>query len=75
MEACELANLDCIYIVEEPVAAALYRGIMLKVFSNKKIEKWFIFDFGGGTLDVAIVELGKNTLRTVAVDGDNHLGG
>ena len=48
---------------------------MLKVFSNRKIQKWFIFDFGGGTLDVAIVEVGKNTLRTIAVDGDNHLGG
>ena len=48
---------------------------MLKVYKNKKVERWFIFDFGGGTLDVAIVEVGNNTVRTIAVDGDNHLGG
>ena len=34
-----------------------------------------IFDFGGGTLDVAIVEVGYYSLRTIAIDGDNHLGG
>ena len=48
---------------------------MLKVYKNKKVERWFIFDFGGGTLDVAIVEVGNNTVITIAVDGDNHLGG
>ena len=34
-----------------------------------------VFDFGGGTLDVAVVEVGYYSLRTIAIDGDNHLGG
>ena len=39
------------------------------------MQRWLIFDFGGGTLDVALIQIGNNTIEIIAIDGDNHLGG
>ena len=70
-----MANLNCKYILEEPVSAALYRALSEKVFDLKEIKTWLIFDFGGGTLDVALVRVGNYVLETIAIAGDGHLGG
>ena len=67
--------LICKYVLEEPVSAALYRAHYEKMFDSLKIKTWLIFDFGGGTLDVALVKVGNYMLETLAIDGDNHLGG
>ena len=75
LKACELANLVCKYILQEPLSAAFYRGMMLKIFEKLISQIWLIFDFGGGTLDVALVRISKNSLKTIAIDGNNHLGG
>ena len=60
MEACNLANLYCEFMLEEPVSAAFYIATSLGMFEKKILEKWFIYDLGGGTLDVALVEVGNN---------------
>ena len=54
--------LICKYVLEEPVSAALYRAHYEKVFDSLKIKTWLIFDFGGGTLDVALVKVGNYVL-------------
>ncbi|MBN4082952.1 Hsp70 family protein, partial [bacterium AH-315-A23] len=70
-EAGEIAGLKVSRIINEPTAAALAYGL------DKKNEdrKIVVFDFGGGTHDVSILELGDGVFEVLATDGDTHLGG
>ncbi|MDT7832826.1 molecular chaperone DnaK [Flavobacteriaceae bacterium S356] len=70
-EAGEIAGLKVSRIINEPTAAALAYG-MDKSNDDKKIV---VFDFGGGTHDVSILELGDGVFEVLATDGDTHLGG
>ncbi|CAM1344573.1 molecular chaperone DnaK [Tenacibaculum amylolyticum] len=70
-EAGEIAGLNVRRIINEPTAAALAYGLD-KADSDKKIV---VFDFGGGTHDVSILELGDGVFEVLATDGDTHLGG
>jgi molecular chaperone DnaK len=70
-EAGEIAGLKVSRIINEPTAAALAYG-MDKKHDDKKIV---VFDFGGGTHDVSILELGDGVFEVLATDGDTHLGG
>jgi len=70
-EAGEIAGLKVSRIINEPTAAALAYG-MDKKNEDKKIA---VFDFGGGTHDVSILELGDGVFEVLATDGDTHLGG
>ena len=68
--AGELAGIKVERIINEPSAAALYEHMM------DTIEKtYMVFDFGGGTLDISIVDAFDNIIEIIAVSGDNHLGG
>ena len=75
IEACKLASLNCKYILEEPISAAHYIACYEKVYELLNEQIWIIYDFGGGTLDVALVRVGNFTLETLAIAGDGHLGG
>lgn len=69
--AGELAGLKVERIINEPSAAALAcRGL-----ENERDETFLVFDFGGGTLDVSLVDCFDNIIEIIAVSGDNHLGG
>jgi len=70
-EAGEIAGLKVSRIINEPTAAALAYGLD-KAATDKKIV---VFDFGGGTHDVSILELGDGVFEVLATDGDTHLGG
>ncbi len=70
-EAGEIAGLEVKRIINEPTAAALAYGLD-KASSDKKIV---VFDFGGGTHDVSILELGDGVFEVLSTDGDTHLGG
>ncbi|QTD37267.1 molecular chaperone DnaK [Polaribacter batillariae] len=70
-EAGEIAGLNVRRIINEPTAAALAYGLD-KSNDDKKIV---VFDFGGGTHDVSILELGDGVFEVLATDGDTHLGG
>ncbi len=70
-EAGEIAGLKVSRIINEPTAAALAYGLD-KASQDKKIV---VFDFGGGTHDVSILELGDGVFEVLATDGDTHLGG
>ena len=70
-EAGEIAGLKLRRIINEPTAAALAYGLD-KSNDDKKIV---VFDFGGGTHDVSILELGDGVFEVLATDGDTHLGG
>jgi molecular chaperone DnaK len=70
-EAGEIAGLKISRIINEPTAAALAYG-MDKKNEDKKIA---VFDFGGGTHDVSVLELGDGVFEVLATDGDTHLGG
>ena len=70
-EAGEIAGLKVERIINEPTAAALAYGLD-KANDDKKIV---VFDFGGGTHDVSILELGDGVFEVLATDGDTHLGG
>ncbi len=69
-DAGKIAGLDVKRIINEPTAAALAYG-----FSKKKDEKIAVFDFGGGTFDVSILEVGDDVIEVKSTDGDSHLGG
>ncbi|MBN1900832.1 molecular chaperone DnaK [Candidatus Sumerlaeota bacterium] len=69
-KAAELAGLDVIRIINEPTAAALAYGI-----NREKSETIAVFDFGGGTLDVSILELDGNVFEVRSTNGDTFLGG
>jgi molecular chaperone DnaK len=70
-EAGEIAGLKVARIINEPTAAALAYGLDKK----NKDQKIVVFDFGGGTHDVSILELGDGVFEVLATDGDTHLGG
>jgi molecular chaperone DnaK len=68
--AGEIAGLTVKRIINEPTAAALAYG-----FNKKKDEKIAVFDFGGGTFDISILDVGDDTIEVKSTDGDAHLGG
>ena len=70
-EAGEIAGLNVRRIINEPTAAALAYGLDKKGQDQKIV----VFDFGGGTHDVSILELGDGVFEVLATDGDTHLGG
>jgi molecular chaperone DnaK len=69
-DAGKIAGLDVKRIINEPTAAALAYG-----FNKKKDEKVAVFDFGGGTFDISILEVGDDVVEVKATDGDHRLGG
>ncbi len=69
-DAGKIAGLDVKRIINEPTAAALAYG-----FNKKKNEKIAVFDFGGGTFDISILEVGDDVVEVKSTDGDSHLGG
>lgn len=69
-DAGKVAGLDVKRIVAEPTAAALAYGL-----DKKNHEKIAVFDFGGGTFDISILEVGDNVVEVLATNGDSHLGG
>tara|TARA_B100000749_G_C18450156_1_gene476113 strand:+ start:21584 stop:23491 length:1908 start_codon:yes stop_codon:yes gene_type:complete len=69
-DAGKIAGLEVKRIINEPTAAALAYGL-----DKKAEEKIAIFDFGGGTFDVSILEVGDNVVEVKATNGDTHLGG
>ena len=69
-DAGEIAGLTVQRIVNEPTAAALAYGL-----DKKKDEKIAVYDFGGGTFDMSILEVGENVVDVLATNGDTHLGG
>ena len=70
-EAGEIAGLNVRRIINEPTAAALAYGLD-KTETDKKIA---VYDFGGGTFDISILELGDGIFEVLSTDGDTHLGG
>lgn len=69
-DAGRIAGLDVKRIVNEPTAAALAYGL-----DKKKNEKIAVYDFGGGTFDISILEVGESVVEVLATGGDTHLGG
>jgi molecular chaperone DnaK len=69
-DAGRIAGLEVLRIVNEPTAAALAYGLDKK--SNEKIA---IYDFGGGTFDISVLEVGDNVVEVKSTNGDTHLGG
>ena len=69
-DAGKIAGLDVQRIINEPTAAALAYGL-----DRKKNELIAVFDFGGGTFDISILEVGDNVVEVKATSGDTHLGG
>ncbi|MDP6980610.1 MAG: molecular chaperone DnaK [Myxococcota bacterium] len=69
-DAGRIAGLDVKRIINEPTAAALAYGL-----DKKEDEKIAVFDFGGGTFDVSILEVGENVVEVKSTNGDTHLGG
>jgi molecular chaperone DnaK len=69
-DAGKIAGLNVRRIINEPTAAALAYGL-----NKKKNEKIVVYDLGGGTFDVSVLEVGDNTVEVKATNGDTHLGG
>jgi molecular chaperone DnaK len=69
-DAGRVAGLDVVRIVNEPTAAALAYGL-----DKKKDETIAVFDFGGGTFDISILEVGEGVVEVKSTNGDTHLGG
>lgn len=69
-DAGEIAGLNVLRIINEPTAASLAFGL-----DNQDDQKVMVFDFGGGTFDVSILELGDGVFEVKATNGNNHLGG
>lgn len=69
-DAGEIAGLEVARIINEPTAAALAYGL-----DKKKNEKIVVFDLGGGTFDVSILEVAEGVFRVISTNGDTHLGG
>ncbi len=71
-DAGTIAGLNILKVIQEPTAAAIAYGFNKKNNNEKKI---LVFDFGGGTLDVSLLELSEEYFDVLALGGDNHLGG
>ena len=69
-DAGEIAGLTVKRVINEPTAAALAYG-----FNKKKDEKIVVYDFGGGTFDISVLEIGDDTIEVKSTGGDTHLGG
>lgn len=69
-DAGTIAGLDVVRIINEPTAACLAYGL-----DTNKSEKVMVFDLGGGTLDVSILDIGDGTFQVLSTNGDTHLGG
>ena len=69
-DAGKIAGLDVKRIVNEPTAAALAYGL-----DKKKDETIAVYDFGGGTFDISILEVGEGVIEVKSTNGDTHLGG
>lgn len=69
-DAGAIAGLDVKRIINEPTAAALAYG-----FNKKKNEKIVVYDFGGGTFDISVLEIGDDVVEVKSTDGDSHMGG
>lgn len=69
-DAGEIAGFNVRRIINEPTAAALAYG-----FNKKKDEKIVVYDFGGGTFDLSVLEISEDTIEVKATGGDTHLGG
>jgi molecular chaperone DnaK len=69
-DAGKIAGLDVKRIINEPTAAALAYG-----FNKKKDEKIVVYDFGGGTFDISVLEVGDDVIEVKSTDGDAHMGG
>jgi len=69
-EAGEIAGLTVERIINEPTAAALAYGL-----EKKKAAKIAVFDFGGGTFDISILDIGEGVFEVLSTNGDTHLGG
>ncbi len=68
--AGEIAGLEVLRIINEPTAAALAYGL-----DKKSDEKIAVYDLGGGTFDISVLEIGDGVFEVLATDGDTHLGG
>lgn len=68
--AGEIAGLNVLRIINEPTAAALAYG-----FDKKKEQKIIVYDLGGGTFDVSVLEVSEDSVHVLATNGDTHLGG
>ena len=69
-DAGKIAGLDVKRIINEPTAAALSYGL-----DNEKEQKIMVYDLGGGTFDVSVIEIGEGVIEVLATNGDTHLGG
>ena len=69
-DAGKIAGLEVKRIINEPTAAALAYGL-----DKKKEEKIAVYDFGGGTFDISILDIGENVVEVISTNGDTHLGG
>lgn len=69
-DAGRIAGLKVERIINEPTAAALAYGL-----DNGSAQKILVYDFGGGTFDVSVIEIGDKVIEVLATSGDNHLGG
>uniref|UniRef100_A0A832MLD8 Chaperone protein DnaK n=1 Tax=Pseudothermotoga hypogea TaxID=57487 RepID=A0A832MLD8_9THEM len=69
-EAGQIAGFEVLRIINEPTAAALAYGL-----DKKKEEKVLVYDLGGGTFDVSILEISEGVIQVIATSGNNHLGG
>lgn len=69
-DAGRIAGLEVLRIINEPTAAALAYGL-----ENSYGQKIMVFDLGGGTFDVSIIEIGNGVIEVLSTSGDNHLGG
>ncbi|HOQ07274.1 MAG TPA: molecular chaperone DnaK [Clostridiales bacterium] len=69
-DAGKIAGLNVLRIINEPTSAALAYGL-----DNATPQKIMVFDLGGGTFDVSIIEIGEGVIEVLATNGDNHLGG
>jgi len=69
-DAGKIAGFNVLRIINEPTAASLAYGL-----DKKKDEKIVVFDLGGGTFDVSVLEIGDGVFEVKATNGDTHLGG
>ena len=69
-DAGKIAGLNVLRIINEPTSAALAYGL-----DNGQAQKILVYDLGGGTFDVSVIEIGDHVIEVLATAGDNHLGG